>query len=64
MPFPKDQAREKIDRMLSAAGWEVRNLSDTNISASRGLAIRNFPLKSGRAQVKKLKTPARKDFKK
>jgi type I restriction enzyme R subunit len=47
MPTPEDQARENIDRMLASAGWEVRNLSEANISASRGLAIRNFPLKSG-----------------
>jgi type I restriction enzyme R subunit len=47
MPTPEDQARENIDRMLANAGWEVHNLSEANISASRGLAIRNFPLKTG-----------------
>ncbi len=47
MPTPEDQARENIDRRLTEAGWEVRNLSEANISASRGLAIRNFPLKTG-----------------
>jgi type I restriction enzyme R subunit len=47
MPTPGDQARENIDRMLTVAGWEVRNVSDANISASQGLAIRNFPLKTG-----------------
>lgn len=47
MPTPEDQARENIDLMLASAGWEVRNLSDADISASRGLAIRNFPLKTG-----------------
>jgi type I restriction enzyme R subunit len=47
MTSPEDQARENIDRMLADAGWEVRNISDANISASRGLAIRNFPLKTG-----------------
>ena len=47
MSTPEDQARENIDRMLTAAGWQVRSLSDANISAARGLAIRNFPLKSG-----------------
>ncbi len=47
MVQPEDQAREKIDRMLADAGWEVRDLSDTDISGCRGLAIRNFPLKSG-----------------
>jgi type I restriction enzyme R subunit len=47
MTSPEDQARENIDRMLASAGWEVRNVGDANISASRGLAIRNFPLKTG-----------------
>jgi type I restriction enzyme R subunit len=47
MLSPEDQARESIDRMLTAAGWEVRNLSEADISASRGLAIRNFSLKTG-----------------
>jgi type I restriction enzyme R subunit len=47
MTSPEDQARENIDRMLASAGWEVRNLSEANISASRGLAIRNFPLRTG-----------------
>ncbi|HEY2920621.1 MAG TPA: type I restriction-modification enzyme R subunit C-terminal domain-containing protein [Candidatus Binatia bacterium] len=47
MTSPEDQARENIDRMLVGAGWEVRNVSDANISASQGLAIRNFPLKTG-----------------
>jgi type I restriction enzyme R subunit len=43
MPTPKDQARENIDRMLAGAGWDVRNVSEANISAGCGLAIRNFP---------------------
>jgi hypothetical protein len=47
MTSPEDQARENIDRMLASAGWEVRNLSDADISAFRGLTIRNFPLKTG-----------------
>jgi len=47
MVQPEDQARENIDRMLANAGWEVRDVSEADISASRGLAIRNFPLKSG-----------------
>ena len=47
MTSPEDQARENIDRMLANAGWEVRNLSEVDISVFRGLVIRNFPLKSG-----------------
>jgi type I restriction enzyme R subunit len=47
MTSPEIQAWENIDRMLTSAGWKVRNVSDANISASRGVAIRKFPLKAG-----------------
>lgn len=45
MPLtPEDQAREKIDELLTAAGWHVCDVKDTNIHAARGVAIREFPL--------------------
>ena len=47
MPSPEDQARENIDRLLTKAGWAVRDQSNANILAYRGVAIRNFTLKSG-----------------
>jgi len=47
MPTPEDQARENIDRLLTKAGWAVRDQSDANILTYRGLAIRNFTLKQG-----------------
>lgn len=47
MPTPEDKARENIDRLLINAGWAVRDQSDANILAHRGVAIRNFTLKSG-----------------
>jgi type I restriction enzyme R subunit len=47
MPTPDDKARENIDRLLTQAGWAVRNQSDANILAYRGVAIRNFALKPG-----------------
>lgn len=47
MSQPEDQARENIDRMLTEAGWAVRDQGEAHISAYRGLAIRNFSLKSG-----------------
>ncbi|MDH5525437.1 MAG: DEAD/DEAH box helicase family protein [Desulfobulbaceae bacterium] len=40
-------AREKIDRLLTEAGWLVQDVKDTNIFAAKGVAIREFPLKSG-----------------
>jgi type I restriction enzyme R subunit len=47
MPTPEDKARENIDRLLTQAGWAVRDQSDANILAYRGVAIRNFTLKPG-----------------
>lgn len=47
MPTPEDKARESIDRLLTQAGWAVRNQSDANILAYRGVAIRNSTLKPG-----------------
>lgn len=47
MLTPEDQARENIDHLQTQAGWAVRNQSDANILAYRGVAIRNFTLKQG-----------------
>jgi type I restriction enzyme R subunit len=47
MPTPEDKARENIDRLLTQAGWAVRDQNDANILAYRGVAIRSFTLKQG-----------------
>jgi type I restriction enzyme R subunit len=44
---PEELAREKIDGLLEAAGWKVQDYKDLNLSASLGVAVREFPLKSG-----------------
>jgi type I restriction enzyme R subunit len=44
---PEQQARGTIDQLLTAAGWHVCDASEVNIRAARGVAIREFPLKSG-----------------
>src|SRR5580704_10183987 len=44
---PEDRARAEIDRLLTAAGWLIQNRKDADITAGRGVAIREFPLKSG-----------------
>ena len=44
---PEELAREKIDELLEAAGWNVQDYKDLNLSASLGVAVREFPLKSG-----------------
>lgn len=44
---PEAKARENIDRMLVASGWIVQSRDEANVAAGRGVAIREFPLKSG-----------------
>ncbi len=44
---PEQRARQNIDRMLADAGWVVQDRKDAHIAASRGVAIREFPLKPG-----------------
>jgi type I restriction enzyme R subunit len=43
----EDHAREKIDQLLEQAGWKIFDVKDANIHASQGVAIREFPLKTG-----------------
>jgi type I restriction enzyme R subunit len=44
---PEQKARVGIDALLVAAGWHVCNVSDANIHAATGVAIREFPLNTG-----------------
>ena len=44
---PEARARVQIDKMLAAAGWAVQGRSEIDLSASRGVAIREFPLEGG-----------------
>jgi type I restriction enzyme R subunit len=48
---PEGRARIEIDRMLAAAGWVVQSAGAANLSAARGVAVREFVLKTphGRA---------------
>ena len=46
---PEESARQNIDKLLKAAGWEIQDLKDLNLSAAQGVAIREFPLKTGTA---------------
>ena len=46
---PEEKARRQIDKMLDAAGWKVQDLRELNLGAALGVAIREFPLKSGEA---------------
>ena len=44
---PEEQARFNIDRSLEQAGWAVQNRDAVNLYASRGVAVREFQLKTG-----------------
>ena len=45
MPSPEELARAKIDALLQQCGWILQNRSTINLSASRGVAIREALLK-------------------
>lgn len=44
---PEAQARQIIDQLLSDAGWQVQDNQQINLGAGLGIAVREYPLKSG-----------------
>lgn len=44
---PEQRAREKIDTLLTAAGWILQDKDAFNRNASEGVAVREFPLPNG-----------------
>jgi type I restriction enzyme, R subunit len=46
---PEATARENIDRQLMAAGWLIQDKKDLNLSASRGVAVREMQSHGGPA---------------
>ncbi|MFW5665307.1 MAG: DEAD/DEAH box helicase family protein [Coleofasciculus sp.] len=46
---PEEIAREKIDQLLTAAGWVVQDYQDLNLGAALGVVVREYPLKTGAA---------------
>jgi type I restriction enzyme, R subunit len=48
---PEARARVSIDRMLNAAGWVVQDAKSVNLSASRGVAVREFGMKQGHGRA-------------
>jgi type I restriction enzyme R subunit len=44
---PEEKARLLIDANLGAAGWLVQDRDEVNLAAGRGVAVREFKLKSG-----------------
>lgn len=47
MAKPEEQARQRIDALLKAAGWLVQHRDQVNLHAGRGIAVQEFPLASG-----------------
>jgi type I restriction enzyme R subunit len=48
MPTPEELAREKIDKLLTDCGWVIQNYKQLDLSAGKGIAIREVRLKEGR----------------
>jgi type I restriction enzyme R subunit len=47
---PEERARQQIDELLEAAGWEIQDFEKLNLGSSLGVAVREFPIKgAGRA---------------
>jgi type I restriction enzyme R subunit len=42
---PEARARVEIDKMLTAAGWDIQDRSDINLYAKQGVAVREYLLK-------------------
>lgn len=47
LPTPEEKARLQIDQDLAKAGWLVQDFRALNLTAGRGIAVREFPLASG-----------------
>jgi hypothetical protein len=44
---PEERARQSIDRPLTAAGWAVQDYEAADLTAARGVALREFELNLG-----------------
>lgn len=44
---PEEKARLAIDKKLKDAGWVIQDLREINLSASLGVAVREYPTDSG-----------------
>jgi len=47
MPTPEQVSRQNIDELLAQCGWIVQSRNEMNLGAGRGIAVREFPLKTG-----------------
>ncbi len=44
---PEQKARREIDAQLAASGWIVQDRTELDLTAGRGIAVREFNLKPG-----------------
>ena len=44
---PEEKARKDIDHLLSKSGWVIQDVDEINLGASLGVAVREYPIKSG-----------------
>lgn len=47
MPKPEEEARKRIDAALGLVGWAIQDRDAVNLAAGPGVAVREFPLKTG-----------------
>ena len=44
---PEQKARQGIDQLLIKAGWVIQDINEINLGAGLGVAVREYPIKSG-----------------
>lgn len=44
---PEEKARLAIDEKLNQSGWVIQDMKRLNLSASLGVAVREFPTSTG-----------------
>ena len=44
---PEEQARVVIDKKLEQSGWTIQDMKKLNLTASLGVAVREFPTSTG-----------------
>ena len=47
MPDPEQLARQEIDALLGPCGWVIQDKKSVNLSAGRGVAVRELTFKTG-----------------
>jgi len=48
---PEQRSRREIDANLTLAGWLVQDREDLDLTAGRGIAVREFPMKQGHGEA-------------